>query len=110
MGVKPRQGPSDAGRDVELRRPAERADARAVQVDQRGVSDPASTAASLLDDRVDPHRGADVGDRVVNDDRCVLAKVVDVRTRRAMVLVQATQDAGDAVADVEIGLLLPSVA
>ena len=71
----------DGVADVHGRRPAERADLRGVELDQRAVAGPAARAAGVLEHRVDAEVAADHADRLVDDDRLVGAEVVDRHAR-----------------------------
>ena len=64
--------------DRQRRLPAERADARAVEVDQGRVAGPAAPAAGVLDRRRDAEVRSDDRDGVVEDHRLVGTEVVDV--------------------------------
>ena len=67
----------DGVADADGRLPAERADLRGVEVDQRAVAGPAADAAGVLEHGLDAEVRADHADRLVDDDRLVGAEVVD---------------------------------
>ena len=66
--LEPVDGPSDRVSDRQRRSPAQRADALAVEVDQRAVARPAADAAGVLELGCDAERRSDRRDRVVDDD------------------------------------------
>src|SRR5450755_3019312 len=92
----------------ELRRPAEAADAAAVEEDERAVADPSSFPARVRELRRNAEMLADPADGVVHFAVLVGPEVEDVDlVGRA---VDGDQHRVDAILDVHVRLLLPAVA
>src|ERR1700722_14539385 len=98
----------DAVFDGLRRRPAETPDPRRVEEDARAIADPAALAARVLDLRRHAHRAGDDPDALVDIDPVVLAEVEDVDGLAR--LLDRDEDRRDAVADVQVALLLLAVA
>src|SRR5687768_2402503 len=78
-GLQPLERLHDGLPDARGGRPAERADLRGVELDQRRVAGPAADPAGVLEHRVDAEVRADRRNRLVDGDRLVGAEVVDLQ-------------------------------
>src|ERR1039458_3730440 len=100
--------PNNSFTDAQLGRPAEFPDSRAIQENERAVTDPTALAAAVPNLRGDAQMLGDPADRIIHLAVLVQAQVKDIDL--GVGLFNGSEDRRDAVFDVEVGLALPAIA
>src|ERR1019366_4949165 len=102
------ESPDDAIVDRNFRRPAQTSDLRAVEEDERTVTDPTALAAGVRQTRRDAETLRNPANGLIHFAILVGTKVVDVNAGHR--ILHRQKDRVDAVLNVEVGLALPAVA
>src|SRR5687767_1358382 len=108
MSLEVLERADDARANREPGPPADGANLRGIEEDERIVADPAALAARVVDGRRGPKVPGDPANRLVDVAVLVGAEIVDVDLVAGAF--DRHQDRVDAVLNVQIGLALPAVA